>query len=160
MVNRPKQIGTAGETAVRKIVTPYFPDAHRLVLAGHADEGDIWLSKRFILEVKAGAQTKQIGDKKLSAWMAEAQVEATNSGVDAGFLVVQRAGFGAPNAHRWWVYLTAGQLAWIITTRARALRRSARAPVRMELGHFLTLLDEQDLTEVDGDAVLTYAAIE
>lgn len=160
MVNRPKQIGTAGETAVRKIVTPYFPDAHRLVLAGHADEGDIWLSKRFILEVKAGAQTRQIGDAQLAKWMVEANVEAANAGVDMGFLVVQRAGFGAPNAHRWWIYLTLGQLTVLASERGHRLRRSASAPVRMELGHFLVLLDERDLTEVDGDAVLSYAAIE
>jgi len=154
MVNKPKAIGTAAETAVLKVVKPYFPDAHRLVLAGQQDQGDIRLSDRFILEVKGGRQTMQIGDKMLDKWLNEANVEAVHSGVDFGFLVTQRAGVGAPNAHRWWAWLTVGQLVTVMNggNPMFATFGVATEPVRLELGVLLKILLGAGLAEGDGVA--------
>lgn len=152
MVNRPKQIGTAAETAVLKIVKPYFPDAHRLVLAGKADQGDIRLNNRFILEVKGGKQAQQIGDVQLAKWMTEANVEAVHASVDWGILVTQRAGVGAPNAHRWWAWLTVGQITTFGSGYGHALGPVASAPVRLELGALLAILVETGMTDAIPDA--------
>lgn len=146
MVNRPKQIGTAAETAVLKIVKPYFPDAHRLVLAGRADQGDIRLHDWAILEVKGGKQAQQIGDKLLESWLMEAEVEANHAGVRRGFLITQRAGYGAPNAHRWWVWTRLGTLLDLFSRERREMIADTSV-VRLELGDFLLALVEQGICQ-------------
>lgn len=143
MVNKSKAIGTWGESAVLPQILPYFPQAERLSLKGANDEGDIGHCGDFIFEVKAGAQTKQIGDAKLDAWLDEAKVEAMNRGVAYGVLVVQRHGFGKPRARRWWLYIDAGDLAEIMGGFWEP-----RTPIvaRLELGDFLDLLGDQGYT--------------
>jgi len=143
MVNRPKRIGTAAESAVLKQIKPYFPDADRIVLSGAADRGDIGRCGAFIFEVKGGKQTAQIGDGKLAKWMEEAEREAKNAGVEYGILVAQRAGFGLPNARRWWVYVRMQDLAVIMNGFYLPGRF---ATVRLELGDFLDLLADQGFT--------------
>lgn len=142
MVNKPKAIGTAGETAVLRAILPYYPTAYRLVLAGSQDKGDIRANEDTIFEVKAGAQTKQIGDKKLAGWLAEAETERVHSRATFGFLITQRAGVGAPNALRWWAWTTLevlGELCGSESLRA--------APVRLELGALLELLADTGFSD-------------
>jgi hypothetical protein len=148
MVNKPKQIGTFGETAVLKQVIHYFPDAERLVLHGDKDQGDIGHCGDFIFEVKAGKQCKQIGDGKLAGWMEEALAESEHRGVRFGVLVTQRAGFGAPNARRWWVHLRLEDLAEICGGYHAPGRF---AVTRMELGDFLDLIADQGYTPSVGE---------
>lgn len=143
MANRPKAIGTAAETAVLKQILPYFPTAERLSLKGANDEGDIGHCGEFIFEVKGGKQTHQIGDGLLAKWMDEALTEARNRGVGYGVLVVQRKGVGAPNARRWWVYVTGGDLADIM---GGVWIPASFVPIRLELGDFLDLLGDQGFT--------------
>lgn len=148
MANRPKEIGTWGETAALKQIRPYFPAAERLSLKGAADEGDIGHCGDFIFEVKAGKQTKQVGDVLLAKWMTEAIEEAGRRSVGFGALIVQRHGFGAPRARRWWVYVTGGDLAEIM---GGAWMPARFTPVRMELGDFLDLLADQGYTPNVGE---------
>lgn len=143
MVNRPKDIGTRAESAVVKQILPYFPTAERLALKGEDDEGDIGHCGDFIFEVKGGKQTTQIGDGKLAKWMEEAEREAQNRGVHFGVLVTQRAGFGLPNARRWWAFVRIEDLAEIC---GGFYAPGAFAPVRLELGVFLDLLADQGYT--------------
>lgn len=152
MVNRPKQIGTWGESATLKKVLPYFPRAHRLVLAGQADKGDVFCTEDFIIEVKAGAQTRQVGDATLTKWLGEARQEAVNSGSQWWALVLQRHGYGKDNAHRWWAYVPLQQLiTWTQNAGFGIERKSAwrftDIPVRMELQELLQLMAEAGQTE-------------
>lgn len=148
VVNKPKQIGTFGETAVLKQVKPYFPDADRIVQKGANDQGDIAFCGDFIFEVKAGKQTDQIGDGKLAKWMEEALVEAEHAGVRFGVLVTQRRGFGAPNARRWWAWLRMEDFAEIC---GGFYAPGRFATVRLELGDLLELLADQGYTPSAGD---------
>jgi hypothetical protein len=139
MTNKPKAIGTAAESAVLKICLPYFPDAHRLVLAGQQDQGDIRLNRDWIVEVKGGAQTAQVGDKKLAGWVDELYAEIVHAGAANGFLVLQRAGFGKPNADRWWAYISLGCLVGM-QTGEHIHSDIFDIMVRVELGQLLTVM--------------------
>lgn len=148
MVKRPKDIGTAAETAVLRILKPWFPDADRGALTGSHDQGDIRHCGDFIFEVKGGAQTKQIGDKLLEEWAKQTAVEALNSGRYFGVLVVQRHGFGAGRADRWWAYVPIHDL--VCWCGGYSGGRSGTVMVRLELGQLLNLLAENGYTfEVD-----------
>ena len=108
MTNRPKQRGTAAETAVlRHVREQGFPWAHRLALTGNADQGDISLlpGNLVILEVKAhaSAATGQPGDAQLADWMRQTSTERVNAGADYGLLVVKRKGTTDPG--RWFGFL-------------------------------------------------------
>ncbi len=151
MTNRPKQIGTAAETAVTRICLPYFPDAERRVLHGDADQGDIKLNRRWIVEVKGGKQTIQVGDKLLAKWVTELWTEIGHAGAEHGFLVLQRAGVGAPNAHRWWAYIPLGHLIDAMTGAYRAAPSVYDTMVRLELGQLLAVLASAGETDVVPD---------
>lgn len=111
MVNRPKQIGTAAETAVRNYLLSlgYSElEAHRNVMHGSADEGDVWLRHPeeglIVFEVKAGKAAKTASHEQVKKWMAEAERECSHAAGRFAILVTQRAGVGAPRAGEWWAY--------------------------------------------------------
>ena len=112
MVNRPKQIGTAGETGVRRVLLAAGfseHEAHRNVLKGAADEGDVWLRHPdglIVIEVKSGKTAKSASYEQVEKWLSEAFSEAINARARMGVLVVQRAGFSPARAADWWCYLT------------------------------------------------------
>lgn len=112
MTNRPKNIGTAAETAVvRAATTRGFPYAERLALAGHLDQGDVRLAPWVHLEVKGGRAAEQASDTQIEAWMVELERELANANAMAGALITKRAGIGPANAHRWWAHVRASWLA-------------------------------------------------
>lgn len=142
VVNRPKNIGTAAETAVRRAVGAFYPDARRVVLHGREDEGDLHAlmnpsgEPAIVIEVKGGAQANQPSDHQVDLWLAEAEREREAAGGQIAILVTQRRGVGAPNADRWWAWLR-------ISTLHRISGReddSAVAAIRMQLGDLLELL--------------------
>lgn len=115
MVNRPKAIGTAAETAVVRAARRLgFPGADRLTLTGSQDRGDIGLCPGVIVEVKGGDAARRASDGAIERWLAETERERANAGATVAFLVVQRAGVGAPNAHRWHAFWRHG---WICDLR-------------------------------------------
>lgn len=102
MVNKPKRIGTAAETAVVRYARAHgFPHADRLTLSGRYDRGDVLLCPGAILEVKAGkaAQAASIG--QIRAWLEETERERVNAHADTAALVVQRRGLGLSRVHLW-----------------------------------------------------------
>ena len=108
MVNKPKALGTAAETAVvRALRTLGWPHAERRALAGAYDLGDITGCPGIVWEVKGGEAAKSASDKQITKWLAETETERVNAGADVGVLVLQRRGAGPRNAHRWWAYLRA-----------------------------------------------------
>jgi len=112
MVNRPKQIGTAAETAVVRAARRLgFPNADRLTLTGNHDRGDVGLCPGVVLEVKGGEAARSHSDRDVERWLAETETERRNAGAAVTFLVVQRRGVGAPNAQRWHAYWRHGWIA-------------------------------------------------
>lgn len=142
---RPRDIGTAAETAVTRAArTRGFPHADRLALTGHYDRGDVRLTTGLtagvVIEVKGGQMARSATDRLIETWLDETQAAKQNANSEVSFLVVQRAGVGAPNAHRWHAYwrhqwltsLTGGQLMEPFVL--------GLIPVRLSLEHSLWLL--------------------
>lgn len=160
MVNRPKQIGTAAETAVARAARARgFPGADRLTLTGAHDRGDVALCPGVVVEVKGGEAAKTASDTLIDSWLVETERERQHAGADVAFLVTQRRSVAAPNAHRWWAWWRLGEL--------DALRFGAFGdltdftPVRMQLDHALVLLRHAGYgtpLERDADGVLLDAA--
>ena len=115
MANRSKDIGTKAESAVVAAARRLgFPGAERRALAGVHDLGDILLAPGAIVEVKGGNAARTASDLDIERWLTETERERVNARADVAFLVVQRAGVGAPNAHRWHAYF---RNAWIADLR-------------------------------------------
>jgi hypothetical protein len=149
IVNRPRNIGTAAESAVKQVLLPYWPTADRSPLRGSHDQGDIRGTGCLIWEVKAGATAKGVSSTGETApglvtgWLRQAEVERENAGARFGILVTTRRGVGAKNADRWWAWLSVAAFADIMG--AAGHRNSA--PVRLELGALLGLLADQGFTD-------------
>ncbi|MFI6813742.1 hypothetical protein ACIBG7_15080 [Nonomuraea sp. NPDC050328] len=143
MTARPKDIGTAAETAVvRALRRLGFPHAERRALAGAHDLGDVTGTPGVCWEVKGGQQTKhpRPSDLTVAQWMAETEAERINARADIGVLVIQRHGVGAANAHLWWAYMPTWQTAWVATGHLVADRQVGDIRARMLLADACTLL--------------------
>lgn len=103
MSARPKDIGTAAETAVVRALRQHgFPHAERRALAGAHDLGDITGTPGIVWEVKGGNAAKTASDGQVQKWLDETETERINARATVGVLVMARAGIGAANADRWW----------------------------------------------------------
>lgn len=144
MTNRPKQRGTAAETAVlRHVRENGYPWAHRLALTGNADQGDISLlpGNLVILEVKnhATGSTGQPGAAQLADWMRQTEAERDNAGADHAALVVKRKGTTDPG--RWFAYVTTGTFAALLGVPDGATHLpDPDAPLCMSLASLLPVL--------------------
>lgn len=119
-MSKSKAIGTRAETALRNYLlsTGYTElEAHRNVLKGSDDEGDVWLRDQnhglIVFEVKGGKAAKEASHEQMKKWYGEAETEMENAGAAFGFLVTQRAGVGYPRAGEWWAYGTLGDIAFL-----------------------------------------------
>ena len=116
-MSKSKAIGTRAETALRNyLLSAGYSEleAHRNVLTGQDDEGDVWLRDPrrglIVFEVKGGKAAKEASHEQMKKWYQEAEKERRNAGANYGFLVTQRAGVGYPRAGDWWAYSTFGDL--------------------------------------------------
>lgn len=111
-MNRPKMIGTRGESAVVRVAREMgFLDAERLALSGANDQGDIRLcsSPLVILEVKSGKAAQDASWSQIQTWIKETMRERDNAWRKwrnkqddfHGFLVTQRRGYGVERAGEW-----------------------------------------------------------
>ncbi|MEO3929261.1 hypothetical protein ABGB07_36230 [Micromonosporaceae bacterium B7E4] len=138
---RPRDIGTAAETAVvRYLHTAGFPHAERRTLRGNLDAGDITGTPGICWEVKGGQAARTASDLDVTRWMAELATEVRNARATVGLLVVQRAGVGSANAGRWWAYMPAFQLADLIEKPMTVEAERHAFPVRMLLADAVSLL--------------------
>lgn len=102
MVNKPKQKGTAGESAVVSFLrTQGFPHAERLALQGSADRGDITGIPGIVIEVKA------CQEYAFNAWLREARVERDNAGADFGLVVAKPRMVGTTRTGQWYALMYA-----------------------------------------------------
>jgi len=121
VTNKPKQIGTMGETAITRVFRDNgFPHAERRALAGVNDVGDILACPGLIIEVKWGEMARSASLADVDKWWAETNREVRNSRADIGLLIVQRRGYGKDRAHlsrcfHWRDYLTEAPLVNVIT---------------------------------------------
>lgn len=110
MTNRPKAIGTAGETAVVAYLRANgFHGAERRALAGAFDLGDVVGIGPVVVEVKAGAAAMNASDGQVLDWLVETEVERQNASADYGLLVMKRRAIGPTRAGFWWAVLPAWQ---------------------------------------------------
>ena len=103
MVNKPKQRGTAAETAFLRFARVNgFPEAVRNPLAGNKDQGDLTLCPKVIVEVKA--------DKALDypRFMRETEAERVNAGAAVGICAIKPVGLGDKSIANWWVLMASG----------------------------------------------------
>lgn len=139
MKRRPRDIGTAAETAVVRAARPRgYPWADRLAGHGNADVGDVMLCPGVVVEVKGGDAAKTASDLQIINWLDETECERGNAGAAVAFLVVQRPHVGAINAHRWWAWW---RLGWVSDLGPSVgIDGAAMLPVRMTLADALTML--------------------
>lgn len=131
MKRRPRDIGTAAETAVERCLHRNgFPHAEKRRQRGTLDPGDITGIPGLVIEVKGGEAARSASDAQVAAWLEETERERVNVGADIGVLVLQRRGVGLANAERWWAVLRLG----VIHGGAE------NAPVRMLLADMCWLL--------------------
>lgn len=120
-MSKAKDIGTRAETAVRNFLLSVGYDpltAHRNVLKGSDDEGDVWLRESYgliVFEVKGGKMAKEASYGQVEKWMQEAEIERSNADGKFGFLVTQRAGVGYPRAGEWWAYAKVQDIVYLRT---------------------------------------------
>jgi hypothetical protein len=141
-MSKAKQIGTKAETAVRNYLLSvgYSPlDAHRNVLKGKDDEGDVWLRESYgliVFEIKGGKSAKDASFQQISKWYEEAETERNNADGRLGFLVTQRAGVGHPRAGEWWAYAALGDLIYLRTN----IELTDKTLVRITLAELVRLI--------------------
>ena len=142
-MNRPRQIGTAAETAVtRWLRASGWPQAERRSLRGRDDAGDITGTPGLCWEIKAGDAADRASDSQVTAWLADTERERVNANADYGVLVLRRRGKGSPGD--WWAVLPTEDLArlWVGRQNRRVVQRTgAGGPgVRLRLGDLAAVL--------------------
>jgi hypothetical protein len=139
---RPKDIGTATETAVVNYLREHgWPSAERRALAGTYDLGDIIGTPGICWEIKGGKAAETAGDGQVGAWLAETERERWNAQADFGVLVMKRRACGTASVGRWWAVMHARDLAWLIRPGNDDVAPGAHPqPVRLHLADAVTLL--------------------
>lgn len=131
---RPKDIGTATETAVVHYLRGAgFPHAERRSLNGANDLGDITGTPGLCWEVKGGDAARRASDGQVTTWLVETEVERSNAGADIGILVLQRRGIGPTNAGRWWAIIPAWRLTGFANPSTAWAATCLNHPVRLHL---------------------------
>lgn len=123
-MNRSKQKGTAGETAVVDYLRqhPRFAHVERRTLSGVNDRGDIAGIPGVVIEVKNCAEMK------LAEWIDEELREASNDGDSLGVVWHKRRMKSSPGD--WYVTMTGRQFVDLLGTALHALDLSADDVVR------------------------------
>lgn len=96
---------------------------------------DVGLCPGVIVEIKGGHAARIGSDGLIDTWIVETETERVNAGADVAFLVTQRAGVGATNAHRWWAWWRLGWLPDLAVVPPHD-----QLVIRMRLGDALQLL--------------------
>jgi hypothetical protein len=109
MANRPKQKGTAAETAiVNALIEEGWAHAERRTLAGAADKGDVKLGDGIPVMVEA----KNCSTVSLPAWLREVAAEKANAKADIGVVWFKLRGTTDPR--KWAVAMTGEQFLEIL----------------------------------------------
>lgn len=119
MVNKPKQKGTAAESAVVSFLrTVGFPHAERLALSGSQDRGDITGVPGIVFEVKA------CEEYSFNAWLREARTERDNAAADFGIVVAKPRMVGKTRTGQWYSIMYAYDYLALVS---QAVKESGKA---------------------------------
>lgn len=139
MTNKPKNIGTACESAVvREFIKAGWPDCERRALSGSQDRGDIAGVPGIVIEVKGGHAAENASDAQVIAWLEETETERRNDNAAYGILVLKRKGVGHENAARWTAVMWSDAYAHLVTGQTIGLVY----PVRTTLANIITTLQD------------------
>lgn len=137
---RPRDIGTAAETAVvRHLTANGFPQCERRALRGADDAGDLTGTPGICWSVKGGEAARNASDLAITRWLAALATQMRHAQADVGVLVIQRRGVGPDNAGRWWAIMPAFQLA-DLAAEPQMSAAPLDFPVRMLLADACRLL--------------------
>jgi hypothetical protein len=136
MTNRPRNIATKVESAVRDLALSMGIPAHRTALHGAEDQGDVHLwHGQVVVECKAGKAAESASWRLLAEWWAETELEASRvPQANMAVLVVKRKGCG--KAGDWTAFVRVDELVAEVTGQDAAMPQV----VAMPLGRLLTLL--------------------
>jgi hypothetical protein len=141
MVNRPKNIGTATETAVVRYLRAHgFIGAERRALAGSADLGDVVGIPGVVVEVKGGKAAEVASDAQITAWMAETELERRHAKAEVGLLVRKRKAVGAANAGQWHAHLSSHTIAALVGPNSITFPDAPNVVVTVSLAAAVRLL--------------------
>lgn len=147
MVNKPKQKGTAAESAVVSFLrTVGFPHAERLALQGGKDRGDITGIPGIVVEVKA------CQEYTFSSWLAEAEVERDNAKADFGFVVAKPRLVGTTRTGQWYALMRYSHFACLVDTARRADDTVGRVWVHEMSGNSISTMISKTLKLAQGHA--------
>lgn len=139
MTNRPKAIGTAGESAVVRVFRENgWPDCERRALTGTQDRGDLTGVPGIVVEVKAGKAAETASDAQVVAWLHETERERANDNAAYGVLVMKRRGVGHDNAARWTAVMWSDAFAHLLS--GAAFSTHVAFPVRTTLDNVIAAL--------------------
>jgi hypothetical protein len=137
---RPRDIGTAAETAVVRVARAHgFRYADRYALHGAHDQGDVVLCEGVIVEVKGGEAARDASDAQIEAWLDQTEKERINARADVALLVVQRRGVGIARAQSWAAWWRLGWLARL-AGQVESFAPGPHVAVRCTLADALTIL--------------------
>lgn len=152
---RPRDIGTAAETAVvRYLRGAGWPHAERRSLRGTEDAGDVTGTPCLCWQIKGGAAAKTASDSDITAWLAQAEKQRVTAGADHAILVVQREHVGPGRAGLWWAYLDIQDVAQL-TNDGIPKWTADSFPVRMHLWAACVLLREADYGDPIQEGTIT-----
>ena len=118
MSRRPKDIGTAGESAARRfLVDDGWPDCERRALTGNRDTGDLTVCRRPLV---------------IADWIEQTDTEAVHAGAVLGVLIVARK---YRNPRDWDAYMRAADWA-LLLTGDEVLWPDAPWPMRVSVEHW------------------------
>lgn len=111
MVNRPKILGTAAETAVVSwLIDNGHPYAERRGLQGAKDKGDVTGIPGICIEVKVAGKRGLL----LGSWLRETEVERVNANAVYGLLVAKPTGLGPKRTGKWLAAMYHDQWAMLV----------------------------------------------
>jgi hypothetical protein len=141
MVNKSKNVGTAGESAVvRVLIASGWPNCERRALTGSQDRGDVAGVPGFVIEVKAGKAAETASDAQVVAWLEETETERHNDNAAYGVLVMKKKGVGHENAGRWTAVMWSDAYAHLLGLESSTAAQVAPYPVRMTLDNLITTM--------------------
>lgn len=153
MVNKPKNKGTAGESAVVAYLrTAGFPYAERLALQGGKDRGDITGIPGIVIEVKA------VQEYAFNAWLTEARVERDNAGADFGIVVAKPRLVGTTRTRHWYALMYAFDYLALVDQAAKTSKQEIKFWVKQAGGVSYSTTIGRDLKMAEADRVAAGAS--
>lgn len=105
-MNKPKNIGTAWETAcVRYLQEHGFPTAERRALAGRYDVGDILVTIGVVASCKGGQMAETATWADINTWALEATHQRHNAKADHAVVLIKRPHIGAARMGETWAIM-------------------------------------------------------